>query len=200
MPEHDTPQDRDDRRSGAQSPKRRRVSSSSAVPVVSRVPMKLPGHNMTTFVDPQHLPDEQRLKMDIIRRNEYMRILRECMGKGVYNSVILPEEGMLTDDDLFDRVLILPGGVQVTEKAGPADLNDAQREKLFLQCFTVKELLRALNRRDEANLLYLQEQREQPARRGRTAGPSQPKVMDLIEEVLHDLHLENPAAETMRIW
>ena len=187
--------------------KRKRVdttSSSGVVVSVGTAPaVPLPIHFQQPFFascDEILLSTKQRLELDILRRQRQVRTLRRCMTKGVYNTVILPEEGMLDEDDLQDRYIHLPGGAVVHEFATPAILSDAQRERLFLQCFTLSELLRALNRRDEDYLLDLAEHENSLRRRGRVAVPTQATFMSIVEQVLSDLDLEHPCPETLRNW
>ena len=192
--------------------RRRRVdtaasSATTVVPIGAAPAVPLPGRPHLPFFascEEVNLPTKQRLELDILKRQRQVRNLRRCMTKGVYNSVILPEEGMLDEDDINDRYIHLPGGAVVRELASPAVLSDAQRDKLFLQCFTLSELLRALNRRDEDYLLAMAEHEKSSGLSGRGRGrvvvPTQPTFMSIVDQVLVDLDLENPCAETLRNW
>ena len=132
----------------------------------------------------------KKLERSKLQRNEHIRKLRVCMGRGNYNTVIQPTPGIFEEDELFDRYFPRPDGTIYREVVGPVLMTEAQRDRLFMQCYSVSEFMRALNQRDEQ---YLKDQAEFEAAcpsRGRTVRPVQLPANTVAEKVVSELGLE----------
>ena len=122
------------------------------------------------------------------------------MMTGNYNKVILPTPGVFDEDDLVDRYFERPNGLVEREVASPVLLSEAQRKRLFLQCYSVSEFSRALMERDNDYRNELQEYEKSKGHRGRARRPEQATATEVAEAVILKLGLESPNAETLRGW